>query len=87
MFDTLKERIESEISQIEENRRLLYLEIKRHELLENENNIETNGYTQSSGVSASINLKRKLPKKLNEENDRKKKTIGVTDILFKIEIN
>ena len=87
MFDTLKERIESEISQIEENRRLLYLEIKRHELLENENNIEMNSYTQSSGASSSINLKRKLPKKLNEENDRKKKTIAVTDILFKIEIN
>ena len=87
LFDTLKDRIESDINQVEENRRLLYLEIKRHELLENENVSESNGYhqTPAPGASSSINLKRKLPKKLSteNENDRKKKSIAVTDILLK----
>ena len=91
LFDTLKEKLETEISQIEENRRLLYLELKRHELYENVDLENNNSNSISNGVKnennmANNNLKRKLPKKLvNDESEvRKKKAISVTDILLNL---
>lgn len=85
LFETLKEKIESEIALIEENRRLLYLELKRHEFLDTENTVVCGsdvGYIQSN--SSNSNLKRKLGQKkfLSEENEKKKKPVAVTDILF-----
>lgn len=86
-YDSIKTRIESEINHLEECRRLLYLEIKRYELFNDDrdfsNNLNNNNnfYMNNNNLSG---LKRKSTNKkgFNEENNKKTKSISVTDILF-----